>query len=60
MDWLNLETGEAGARDLADYLTFTYEDDVYEREWKLTYMGVYSTNPVRYVYSMSPVDPANP
>ena len=60
MDWLNLETGEPGARDLADYLTFQYEDDANQREWKLTYLGVYSTEPMRYVYSMSPVNPENP
>ena len=59
MDWLNLEIGEPGARDLADYLTFRYEDDVNNREWKLTYLGVYSTEPMRYVYSMSPVNPEN-
>ena len=60
MDWLNLETGVDGARDLADYLTFAYADDENQREWKLTYMGVYSTEPVRYVYSMSPTNPENP
>ena len=60
MDWLNLGTGEPGARDLADYLTFRYEDDVNNRVWKLTYLGVYSLNPTRYVYSMSPVNPENP
>ena len=60
MDWLNLEIGEPGARDLADYLTFRYEDDVNNRVWKLTYLGVYSLNPTRYVYSMSPVNPENP
>ena len=61
MDWLNLETGVNGARDLANYLTFAYADDVNQREWKLTYMGVYSTDPVvRYVYSMSPTNPENP
>ena len=60
MDWLNLETGVDGARDLEDYLTFAYADDENQREWKLTYMGVYSTEPVRYVYSMSPTNPENP
>ena len=60
MDWLNIETGEEGARDLTDYLSFQYQDDVYQREWKLEYMGVYSTDPTRYVYSMSPTDPSNP
>ena len=56
-----VETGVNGARDLANYLTFAYADDVNQREWKLTYMGVYSTDPVvRYVYSMSPTNPENP
>ena len=60
MAWLNEKTGAYGPRDLEDYLTFIYEDDVNGREWKLTYMGIYDTNPTRYVYSMSPVDPTNP
>ena len=60
MDWLNIEIGEEGARDLTDYLSFQYQDDVYQREWKLEYMGVYSTDPMRYVYSMYPTDPSNP
>ena len=60
MDWLNIEIGEEGARDLTGYLSFQYQDDVYQREWKLEYMGVYSTDPMRYVYSMYPTDPSNP
>ena len=60
MAWLNIETGEESARDLTDYLSFQYQDDVYQREWKLEYMGVYSTDPTRYVYSMYPTNPSNP
>lgn len=62
IDWLNekidIEGVEDGPRILADYLTFTYDVNGVEREWALTYMGVYATDengqPTRYVYSLEP------
>ena len=54
MTWLNEKTGTYGPRDLEDYLTFTYNVDGVIREWELTYVGVYDTNPTRYVYSLEP------
>ena len=54
MTWLNEKTGTYGPRDLEDYLTFTYDVGGVIREWELTYVGVYDTNPTRYVYSLEP------
>ena len=54
MAWLNEKTGTYGPRDLEDYLTFTYAVGNVTREWELTYVGVYDTNPTRYVYSLEP------
>ena len=54
MTWLNEKTGTYGPRDLEDYLTFTYDVGGVTREWELTYVGVYDTNPTRYVYSLEP------
>ena len=63
-EWLNDKeggegsTGEDAARDLANYMTFTYDVGETTREWGMQYQGVYSTNPEtgevrQYVYSLT-------
>ena len=57
-EWLNIESGEAGARRLEDILHFEYADGENVRNWGLEYVGIYdvdeSGNPNRYVYSLTP------
>ena len=63
-EWLNDNesgegsTGEDAARNLADYMTFTYNVGETTREWSMQYQGVYSTDPetgevTQYVYSLT-------
>lgn len=52
--WLT-ENGIADGSNLTDELHFTYNVDGTTRDWKLNYVGVYSTEPTtRYVYSLAP------
>ena len=62
-EWLNDKeggegsTGEEAARNLENYMTFTYNVDGTIREWGMQYQGVYSTNSdgevTQYVYSLT-------
>lgn len=58
---LAAELGLQDGIDLAGKLSFSYsgedslneEDGIVTRNWGMSYMGVYSTNPTRYVYSLN-------
>ena len=55
--WLNSDaSGEDGARNLAEVLSFTYNADGEQRAWDMEYQGIYSLgadgNPDRFVYSL--------
>ena len=46
------------AEDLSPLLHFAYDQDAQQREWTMTYMGVYDANAegeaTQYVYSLNP------
>ena len=60
-DWVNEK--HIDGTDLSNILTFSYsgsdgQGNPIERTWTLRYVGVYSTNPLRYVYSLEPTGDA--
>ena len=57
--WLEAQgISTSTAEDLSELLHFAYDEDEQQREWGLTYMGVYDANAAgeatQYVYSLNP------